>query len=300
MNDVKIDDKNSILNFKTDNFDVDYEELEKIHTTCQNISLIENINENNKIIKDLEKSFKEKDKYLKKSYWSYKEMQETSEEIRLRIKKIFYIFDINLNKLGFKLLLKESIYGIYFLIEAFDEKIYLRLREKSKMIDNPKEDKYERKIPVPNGQLEIAEMEEEWKALKWNSVLAVDTKTKKIESKIGNLLEQILLLAIEQKDRKINKEKNRIRELKEREIISEKIQIQKNEQNKFNKLKNDAQDFATAQNIREYIKAYKNKPNLSENDKEYIKWAIKKADWLDPLTDEKDEILDEKINTFFY
>lgn len=292
--------ESSITNFKTDNFTIKKEELEKIQKTCKNLKIIENIDECSKIMKDLAKIFKAKDEYLKKSYWSYKEEQETKKEIRERIKRILYTLEFYLNKMKYKLSLKENSINIYFKIEALNETIYLRLREKSHLIDNPKEDKYEKKIPIPNKELEIAEMEENWQGLKYNSVIAVDKKVSKIDTNLGEVLEKILLLLLKEKDLKIERKKAQDKKIEKQNELFEKRKRKKQEEEKFEKLKKDAQNFKIANNIREYLKNYEKKKEDSEEEREYIEWAYKKADWLDPLTEQKDEILDELIDLWYY
>lgn len=54
-------------------------------------------------------------------------------------------------------------------------------------------------------------------------------------------------------------------------------------------------NYERVNRIRKYIDIYSKKNNLSEADKEYIKWAKDKADWLDPLTEKTDSIMDEKL-----
>ena len=57
---------------------------------------------------------------------------------------------------------------------------------------------------------------------------------------------------------------------------------------------NLAEDYRIACEIRNYINAISCQDNLSNEMKDWIKWASKKADWFDPIIDRKDEILEER------
>ena len=44
-------------------------------------------------------------------------------------------------------------------------------------------------------------------------------------------------------------------------------------------------------NIRAYVAAVESKPDLSEEEKEWVVWAREKADWIDPMIRKEDDIL---------
>ena len=54
---------------------------------------------------------------------------------------------------------------------------------------------------------------------------------------------------------------------------------------------NEAEDFIIACNIRAYANAMASKPNLTNDEQEWIEWALKKADWFDPVIAREDELL---------
>ncbi len=57
---------------------------------------------------------------------------------------------------------------------------------------------------------------------------------------------------------------------------------------------NLVEDYRIACEIRNYINAISNQNNLSDEMKDWIKWANKKADWFDPIIDREDEILGKR------
>lgn len=46
-----------------------------------------------------------------------------------------------------------------------------------------------------------------------------------------------------------------------------------------------------------YINSISNKDDLTDENKEWIKWAKKKAIWFDPIIDEEDELLGKRDHT---
>jgi hypothetical protein len=106
-------------------------------------------------------------------------------------------------------------------------------------------------------------------------------------------------LEIEADKELIQKEESRIYRLKHEEELERKNQIKRNkdqEIKKFNKLVDLSKKYNQSLLIREYIKAeHKNavsKNNLTPEKLEWIKWANDKANWLDPLINKVDDILD--------
>ena len=60
---------------------------------------------------------------------------------------------------------------------------------------------------------------------------------------------------------------------------------------------NCAEDYKIACEIRNYIDAVSKKENLTDEIKEWINWANKKANWFDPIIDEEDELLGKRKHT---
>ena len=60
---------------------------------------------------------------------------------------------------------------------------------------------------------------------------------------------------------------------------------------------NCSEDYKIACEIRNYINAISKQDNLTEEIKEWIKWANKKANWFDPIINEEDELLGKRNHT---
>ncbi|WP_262733925.1 hypothetical protein [Gaetbulibacter sp. NE] len=115
----------------------------------------------------------------------------------------------------------------------------------------------------------------------------IDRKTKTLEDYLQSIYDYI------EKDSKHTAEcweRNRIRKEQEeiqRKIEEEKARLEAIENEKLNKLITDANNHNIANIIRTYLKVYKAKFTtsgfLNLEQEEYLKWANKKADEIDPL-----------------
>jgi len=89
-------------------------------------------------------------------------------------------------------------------------------------------------------------------------------------------------LEIEERERKYREEhEQRIR--KEEMIRLEKSRVKE--------LAENANDFILAKSIRSYVAAVEAKPDLTDEEREWIVWARDKADWIDPTIRKEDPIL---------
>lgn len=167
--------------------------------------------------------------------------------------------------------------------------IELDLREASKRI--PATTKYGSSEYIPTGEFifKIGRYsgEKEWR----------DGKVK-IEE---HLAKMVAKLEIEAEKEKIREEKSRLwhiqyeAEKKIKEEIKKRID---DEIVKFNKLVALSKQYNKTLLIRQYIEAERQNAidnnTLTPEKKEWINWANDKADWLDPLINKPDEILDAK------
>ncbi len=121
-----------------------------------------------------------------------------------------------------------------------------------------------------------------------------DTDKVKLEDRLGDIIiklyeksegVKIQRLEREERERVQREEKQREEEIRNRK---------KNEANKVKELVNMAEDYKIACEIRNYIQAVSNQSKSSEETKEWIIWANKKANWLDPIIDEEDELLGKR------
>lgn len=121
-----------------------------------------------------------------------------------------------------------------------------------------------------------------------------ETDKVKLEDKLGDIIIKLYEQSEEVKIERLAREE-RERKYQEEEERKEKIRnAKKNEAQKVKKLLNLAEDYRIACEIRNYINAILSQDNLSNEMKDWIKWANKKADWFDPIIDKEDEILGKR------
>lgn len=167
--------------------------------------------------------------------------------------------------------------------------IEIDLREASKRI--PATTKYGSSEYIPTGEFifKIAKYyhEKEWR----------DSKIK-IEKHLAKIVAKLELIA---KEKNEWKESARIANLKREEEEKRLAEIKKlkdEEVSKFNKLVKLSEQYDKTLIIRQYIDAEKQKAistnNLTPEKQDWINWATDKADWLDPLINKPDAILDAK------
>lgn len=121
-----------------------------------------------------------------------------------------------------------------------------------------------------------------------------ETDKVKLEDKLGDIIIKLYEQSEEVKIERLAREE-RERKYQEEEERKEKIRnAKKNEAQKVKKLLNLAEDYRIACEIRNYINAISSQDNLSNEMKDWIKWANKKADWFDPIIDREDEILGKR------
>lgn len=142
---------------------------------------------------------------------------------------------------------------------------------------------------IPTGIL-VLKIGESYKAQEWKD------GNIKLENQLAKIVAK---LEIDAEKELIRQEESRIYWLKYEEEKERKNQIKRRkdeEIQKFNKLVELSKQYNKSRLIREYIKAeYENavdKNNLTPEKMEWIKWANDKADWLDPVINKTDDILD--------
>ena len=90
-------------------------------------------------------------------------------------------------------------------------------------------------------------------------------------------------------------ERERQREEEEKKMRDE-AEKRRKEKDRFEALERNAQGWARAEQIRSYINAVEQQATSDDNldsMKEWLQWARTKADWLDPLKEVADPLLDE-------
>ena len=174
-------------------------------------------------------------------------------------------------------------------IVAYDVEFSWNIREKTKRILSDKI--YETATYIPTGIL-ILQIGESFRAKEW-----VDGATK-LENRLSKVVAKIELDAIKELEWR---EESRIHRIQE----AEKEKLRKEFQAKRDKELLDTKDLFKlaeyhnkANIIRDYISRIENQEpdnNQAPSElKEWIEWANDKADWLDPLVNKSDELLNER------
>lgn len=253
------------------------------------------------IIKILKQNHQKKIRDMKENFY-YSDKTEVSEEIQNRIYLIMSVIATLIEKNGFIIKKIDHNYENRFIMIKEDIKVYFRIREKNKRIfvtdDSFLSSNGKKMELIPSGIIEIA-INNTDNYDSYFSKIWQDTKTKKLEVRLNEIIAGIINYIEEIKKRNIEAELNKKKYEEQRRIIEEKKYAKKIEQDKFNELEKDAEQHLKATVIRKYINDYEKKENLTEEEINYIKWAKDKADWFDPLINKKDEILDEKIYNSF-
>jgi hypothetical protein len=131
-----------------------------------------------------------------------------------------------------------------------------------------------------------------------------DTNTNKLEDKIPNIIAKLELQAVKEKQDAIDREIRHIEYERQRKIEQDFKARKEQEIIKTKKLFSDAEKFDKATIYRNFIAAAEQKAtkenNLTEELKEWIKWANEKADWFDPFTNKEDELLNDNDREEFH
>jgi hypothetical protein len=201
------------------------------------------------------------------------------------------VFIKALQKRGHKITVKE---GTKIVIDNMEMGIGLRERLKRKIVKGTYYDSTEL---YPSNILSLSLYV--YPAKDWT-----DTNTSKLEDKIPNIIAKLELQAIEEKRKAIERELWHI-EYERKQKIEEDFKARRNiELSKTTKLFSDAEKFDKATIYRNFIEATEQKAikenNLTDELKNWIKWANEKADWFDPFTNRQDELLNNNDREEFF
>lgn len=131
-----------------------------------------------------------------------------------------------------------------------------------------------------------------------------DTNTSKLEDKIPNIIAKLELQAIEEKRKAIERELWHIEYERQRKIEEDFKARKEQEKIKTKKLFSDAEKFDKATIYRKFIDATEQRAiqenKLTEELKDWIKWANDKADWFDPFINREDELLNDNDREEFH
>lgn len=170
------------------------------------------------------------------------------------------------------------------------DKIQVDLREKSKIKKTITKYGRTRHSYYPSGILSFRMVET------YHTKEIMDTK-EKIEEKLALILAELEIEAEKRIRQKIKREEYRKEEERKAKIVQMKKERIQREIEKTKSLLHQVLRWEKAKYLREFINEFtinaEKEGNLTENKKMWIKWANKKADWIDPLIKRDDEILGE-------
>lgn len=136
------------------------------------------------------------------------------------------------------------------------------------------------------------------------SVEWADSNTTKLEDKIPNIIAKLELQAVKEKKDAIDREIRHLEYERQRKIKEDFKLRKEHEIVKTKKLFSDAEKFDKAIIYRNFIATTEQKAiqenNLTEELKEWIKWANEKADWFDPFINKEDELLNDNDREEFH
>jgi hypothetical protein len=167
--------------------------------------------------------------------------------------------------------------------------VEIDLREASKRI--PPTTKYGSSEYIPTGEF-IFKVGKYYGEREWR-----DGKVK-LEEMLARIVAKIELNAQREKEWKEGARISRLKREEEEKRLAEIKKRRDDEVTKFNKLVALSEQYDKTRLIRQYIEARKQNAidtnTLTPEKQEWINWATDKADWLDPLINKPDELLDTK------
>ncbi|MFD0990479.1 hypothetical protein ACFQ1R_10255 [Mariniflexile jejuense] len=180
----------------------------------------------------------------------------------------------------------KAHYGTIISVYGIDSIIYLR--EKNKRIITKNNGSWKETELVPIGELVFKR--DDYPRREWS-----DSKKVKLEAKIPDIMQYFEEQAMQERANDIERELRREEQQRQQKIEEEIKQIRKNEIEKLNQLLEDSTPYRKAVQLRTFITAKRENAlrnnNLDASLEDWIEWAYAKADWLDPVTSRKDDIL---------
>lgn len=169
------------------------------------------------------------------------------------------------------------------------------IREVQKRIPPVKE--YDTSTYIPTGVL-LIKIGESFKAIEWKD------GNVKLENQLAKIMAKLELEADEEVAWKEECRLHAIQRAEEKKIEQEFKARKEKEIIKTKKLFSDAEKFDKATIYRNFINATAQKAiqenRLTDELKDWIKWANEKADWFDPFINREDELLNDKDREEFH
>jgi hypothetical protein len=168
------------------------------------------------------------------------------------------------------------------------QKLEISLREKTKRI--PGTDRWQTSDYQPTGQL-VFKLDKTFYDRDW-----VDGKLP-LEDQFPTILAKLELISVELNERELVWQKQRAERERQEKLRKAFEEKQQKDLADFKDMLLKAARWHKAVNLRNYINTFEQNAissnNLSEELKEWLAWARKKADWYDPFIELQDELLNE-------
>lgn len=278
------------------------EEKERILDICNNIKLRKSTNNLHPLIEETKQNIRDNNKstfspYYYRTYKTEYLNVQGSAEIKNRIYLIYHTIFTTIEKLGYSVEKENQGFYLYIL----GEKVKFSIKEKTKIVYRDKTEKDTGYYSVrADGKIRDTELTGilELKIDYYYAKRSIwkDTDKKKIEDMIGEIVQELLYCATKMREDRLEREEEHERYMERQQRIREFQKQKEDEMKKLSELEEMAKKLHRANIIRQFINEFESKSkNLTKEQKEYIKWAQDKADWLDPLINKKDDILDKEI-----
>lgn len=121
-----------------------------------------------------------------------------------------------------------------------------------------------------------------------------DTDKNVLENQLGNILIALYEKSEVNRQERLKREERIRKEEEAKRLRDQRRELRNEEIKKVNGLCNAADDYDKACKIRAYVSAVSEKPDLGKQEKEWIDWALQKADWFDPTISREDVLLGKR------
>lgn len=183
-------------------------------------------------------------------------------------------------------------------LAIYGEEFAISIREKNNRIPKPKTGSWQEYDFIPSGILVFSVR------ISYHNIEWIDGRLP-LENQLSKIVAKIEIKGVEEKERHLRWEK-------EREIQAEQDRIKKAKEGeieqelaKFKSLKQKAERWQEACQIRAYLGSLEEKAtkgqSLTDELKDWLKWAHKKVDWYDPNIEAQDPLMEgvDKENLTF-
>ena len=176
-------------------------------------------------------------------------------------------------------------------IEIQGEKFEFYLREKLKRVPKITNSSWQEYDHLPTGKLSF-NVKIRWQITEWKD------NSLPLEKQLAKIIAKLEIKGEELKQQSIRAEIRRAEEEEKRRIEQEKQKCKELELEKFKKLLKNSKQWQEVEILRRYLEdtetKAKNNNTHTEEFKNWLLWARKKADWYDPQINGEDELLNDR------